>query len=378
MIKQVLFSCLIAVQPWAASGQSDPSALARDAAVQLSEAHEALNAAEGARDRVAALTQTIRAYEDGLDALREGLRRAAIREAAIRAEFEAESEKVSRLLGVLLTVQSTSGPLVLLHPAGPIGTARSGMILADITPALQREADLLRQRLEEVAVLRTLQESAAETLEEGLQGVQEARTDLSKAISERTDLPMRFLSDPAELQKLIEGAETLEGFASGLVGIELGEDPNDAVRDFAAAKGTLPLPVSGTVLRGFNEADSAGIRRPGIVLATRPLGLVVAPWPATVRYLGPLLDYGNVMILEPDAGTLLVLAGMDEVYGAVGQVVPAGTALGMMGGAEPDTDRILLKATNGSGSERPETLYMELRLGGEPVDPKGWFSETKD
>ena len=378
MIGRLILSFFLIGLPLVALGQSDPSALAREAAAQLSEAHEALNAAEGASDRVAALTRTIRAYEDGLDALREGLRRAAIRESAIRAEFETESEKVSQLLGVLLTVQSTSGPLVLLHPAGPVGTARSGMILSEVTPALQREADALRQRLEEVALLRALQESAAETLEEGLRGVQEARTALSKAVSERTDLPMRFLSDPADLQNLIESAETLEGFASGLAGMAVGADPTDAVRNFAAAKGELPLPVSGTVLRGYNESDSAGIRRPGLVVATRPLGLVTAPWPATIRYLGPLLDYGNVMILEPDAGTLLVLAGMDEVYGIVGQVVPAGTALGMMGGAEPDTDRFLLNATNGSGSERTETLYIELRLGGEPVDPKGWFAETKD
>lgn len=378
MNRTLCLACAFAVLPSVFWGQSDPSELARDAAARLGEAHAALNAAEGARDRVAALTQTIRAYEEGLEALREGLRRATIRESAIRAEFETESARVSQLLGVLVNIQSTAGPILLLHPAGPVGTARSGMIVSEITPALQREAERLRLKLEEVALLRALQEGAAGTLEEGLRGVQTARTELSQAVSNRTDLPVRFLSEPEDLQRLINSTETLEGFASGLVGMEIGTDPTDAVRDFTAAKGTLPLPVSGTLLRRAGDADAAGIKRPGILIAARPLALVTAPWPATIRYLGPLLDYGNVMILEPDAGTLMVLAGLDKLYGVLGQVVPAGAALGLMGGAELDKDTFLLNAVNGSGSTQTETLYIELRIGAEPVNPSEWFAETKE
>ncbi|MGR3292030.1 MAG: murein hydrolase activator EnvC family protein, partial [Paracoccaceae bacterium] len=199
---------------------NDPATLAQAAIDSLDAAHLALSEATRANDRVAALSQTIRAFEDGLDALREGLRRAALRQAAIKREFDAESEKVSRFLGVLLSIQASSGPLSLLHPTGPLGTARSGMIVSEITPAIQQQAEILRIRLEEVALLRALQESAAETLQQGLTGVQKARTELSQAISNRTDLPKRFLTDPSSLQSLIDSAETLDGFASGLVSLE--------------------------------------------------------------------------------------------------------------------------------------------------------------
>lgn len=360
------------------AAQTDPANLARTAAQQLDAAHLALSEADRASDRVAALSQTIRAYEDGLIALRESLRRAALREAEIRREFEAESQKVSQFLGVLLTIQSSAGPLTLLHPSGPLGTARSGMIVSEVTPAIQAQAEELRAKLEEVALLRALQESAADTLLLGLSGVQQARTDLSQAISNRTDLPKRFLSDPIKIQSLIDSAETLEGFASGLAGMDVGNTVADPIRDFQAAKGTLPLPVSGTLLRRFNEPDAAGIRRSGILIATRPLALVTAPWPATLRYSGPLLDYGNVMILEPEANTLMVLAGLDQVYGEVGQVVGPGAALGLMGGAAPGPDTILLDTSIVTGSEQTETLYIELRTGAEPVDPAEWFVETKE
>ena len=74
-------------------------------------------------------------------------------------------------------------------------------------------------------------------------------------------------------------------------------------------RGHLPLPVKGQVIRGFGEKDAAGIARPGLVIATEPRALVTAPVAATIRYRGPLLDYGNVMILEPDAALCWCLPG---------------------------------------------------------------------
>jgi murein hydrolase activator len=79
--------------------------------------------------------------------------------------------------------------------------------------------------------------------------------------------------------------------------------------------GSLQLLVKGLLLRRMNEADAAGIARPGIILATRPGALVHAPTAATIRYVGPLLDYGNIMILEPQTDILFVFADLNIKYG---------------------------------------------------------------
>jgi septal ring factor EnvC (AmiA/AmiB activator) len=143
------------------------------------------------------------------------------------------------------------------------------MVLAEITPALRQEAEALRAQLEEIAVLRALQDSAAATLEDGVRGAEDARTRLSKAVSERTDLPRRFLEDPGAVQRMIDATETLEGFASGLAAEEpLTDGP--VLPAFAAARGALPLPVTGRILRRFGDPDAAGIVRPGLVIATPP------------------------------------------------------------------------------------------------------------
>lgn len=365
------------------AGTAGAESPATESALQAAEALRAvigqLDAAQTKADRVAALTETIRAYEAGLGAMRDGLRRAAIREREIRAEFEARRDHVGRLLGVMSTMEQSEGPLLLLHPAGPVGSARSGMVLSAVTPALQGEAEAMRGALEEISALRLLQQSAAGVLQDGLHSVQEARTALSQAVADRTALPGRYLEDPEDLRQLVQSADTLEGFALGLA--DLDTDIGAPLEDFAGARGGLPLPAMGTVLRRFDEADAAGIRRPGLVLATAPAALVTAPWPATIRYRGPLLDYGNVMIVEPAEGYLLVLAGLGTVYGETGDVLPRGAPIGLMGGAEPAAEEFgaefVAAAAEGGGAGRAETLYIELRMNGEPVDPGEWFTETR-
>lgn len=365
MIRPAALALALLAAP--AAAQNDPSALARAAMDRLDAAAAALETARGRRDRVAALTETVRAYEDGLAALRAGLRAAARRERALAAAFEARSEEVSRLLGVLASIERAPAPLLLLHPAGPLGTARSGLVLAEITPALQREAEMLRRDLAEIAALREVQTAAEARLAAAREGVQQARTALSQAIADRTDLPPPFVADPEGMRALLGAADTLAAFAAGLGALDAPDPPPG---DLGPARGALPLPVAGTILRGFEEADAAGVARPGLVVATRPGALVTAPVAATVRYVGPLLDYGNVMILEPEADTLMVLAGLGALYGETGQVVERGDPLGLMGGTTgPDAP-----PPPPSGASRSETLYIEIRQGTRPANPAEWFA----
>jgi septal ring factor EnvC (AmiA/AmiB activator) len=355
----------------AAVAQEDPATAAAAAKSRLDAAAQSLTQADGARDRVAALTETVRAYEDGLVAMRDSQRRAAIRATSITAELDAKSASISQLLGVLESMGRAPAPLLLLHPSGPIGTARSGMIAAEVTPALQAEADNLRARLEELAVLRSLQESAATTLAEGLQGAQDARAALSHAISERTDLPLRFEEDPVQTALLIASTETLGAFATGLAETF---PQNGANTDVPTDKRGFALPVQGPIVRRYNAPDAAGIARPGIIIAARPRSLITTPITATVLFRGPLLDYGNVIILEPAADVMFIFAGLAEVYGEPGQVLPAGSPLGLMGGEQPSSDGNLKQSTGNDGNAASETLYLEVREGQSPVDPATWFA----
>jgi septal ring factor EnvC (AmiA/AmiB activator) len=358
--------------PTQVAGNTDAAATATRAAEMLQNAAAALADADGARDRVEALTETVRAYEEGLLALREGVRQAAIRERAILTVFEVERDRLSRLVGVLQSIQSAPGPLLLLHPDGPVGTARAGMIVADVTPAVAREAEALRAQLEELALLRAVQEAALTQLSDGLVGAQDARATLSQAIADRRVLPQPLSLNAEAMQEILQSALSLDDFAAFLR--EQPTSAPDDLPDFAAAQGTLRPPVTGTVLRQFGEEDAAGVARPGLVLATRPNALVTTPWPASVRYAGPLLDYGNVIILEPEADYLLIVAGLATLFVQAGELLTGDAPLGLLPGPTASGEELILSQSHGGGAILSETLYLEVRQTGRTVDPSDWFA----
>ena len=341
-----------------ATAQS-PEEAARAAQAELTAAVVALEAAGSGRDRVTGLTGVVRAFEEALGAVREGLRRAAVRETVLTRQLQAREAEVAELLGALQVLSRARGTTVLLHPSGPAGAARSGMILADITPVIQSEVVLLRADLQEISDIRALQASVSDTLTAGLRSAQEARVALSAAIADRAPLPQRFTQDPVKVALLIAASETLEAFASGLADVQ-GAIETAATPAASDLRGTLPWPVFAEVLRPSGATDAAGIARPGVVLTTSSEALVTSPTAATIRYRGPLLDYGNVIILEPAADTLIVLAGLKTLYVSVGDVVGGNAPLGLM--------------PQNVGSERT-TLYVEVLEAGEAVDPALWFAQ---
>jgi septal ring factor EnvC (AmiA/AmiB activator) len=359
-----------------AFAQDDTLAPAQMASKALREATQSMASAERSGDRVAALTQTIRALEDGLEAMRDGLRGVSIREREVRLKFDSQRDQISRLLGVLQTLERATTPLLLIHPTGPVGTARSGMMLSEITPGLQKQAEALRIQLEELSAIQITQQIAQDDLTQGLKSLNQARTKLSQAVASRTTLPKRVLDNPEHAQNLARTSETLDKFAQALAQNNIAVS-GDTILHFDDALGGIPLPANGTIFRKFNQRDAAGIERPGILLATPALSLVTAPWPSTVRYSGPFLDYGNVIILEPDPDYLIVLAGMKNVYVVEGDIVPKGGPIGLMGGKELALDDLLVEVSNASGTLAQETLYIEIRKNGAPVDPIDWLQVNK-
>jgi septal ring factor EnvC (AmiA/AmiB activator) len=95
-----------------------------------------------------------------------------------------------------------------------------------------------------------------------------------------------------------------------------------------------------------------------------------------VRYAGPLIDYGQVVVLEPGPDYLVVLAGLGQTGREAGETVLAGERLGDMGGPPPTVEQFLLDAAAEDGQIRRKTLYVEIRRSGEPLDPANWFDPT--
>lgn len=335
-----------------------------------------LTQARTARDRIGALTGAIAAFEAGLAALRESTRRSATLEAEIESNLAVRADRTAALLVALQTFATRPAPVLLLHPAGPAGSARAGLLLADIAPRLDGEAALLRADLQRLEDLRKLREASEKALADSLLQLQTARQELVAAVSNRGPLPRRFVNDPVREAILLASTETLVDFARGLdrIADTVAQDVVLPAEDWT---GLVPLPVRGTLLRGPGEMDERA-RRPGILLETAPHALVTSPTVATLRYAGPLLDLGNVVILEPRLNVLFVFAGLGEIFATAGEVVEAGAPLGLMG--DGDKKNRAPASTDGdeAGTGATDTLYIEVRQGNMPEDPGLWFQTDED
>ena len=349
---------------------------ARAAAAQLQEARSTLERTTSTKNRVKALTQTIGSFENGLAVMRDSLRLIASQKRSVQERLDQQEVAYSQLLGVLLSMDSPVQAQII-HPDGPLTTARSSMLVADILPALQAKVSVLRADMDELSYLSDLQVQVVEDLQTGLNNLQTARTELSRAITDRTDIPTRFIEDPAQTAILLAASDTLDIFADGIEMIALNE-VTTSLPSISDRIGTLPLPVAGRVVRYYGEADAAGIKRSGIIVATSPQAIVTSPTAATIRYVGPLLDYGLVSMIEPQNGTLFVFAGLGQVFGTIGQVIPAGSPIGVMGGNSQTIDSILEQSEKGTGVVRSETLYIEVRQDKEPQDPLIWFRTIEE
>ncbi len=331
-----------------------------------------LKNAKNAKKRIKSLSQAIQSYEETLAILRISVRDLTLQQAQLQNVLDQNENEIMQFLGVLAAVQKTPIAGQMLHPNGPLATARSGMIISDIVPILQENVNQLRDQLVVLKQLSETQFKAQSSLQTGLLELQKAHSNLGRAIANRDDLPKRFITDPEKLEILIKASKDLETFAASVQSIAISET-SVSLPSVSDRKGHLKLPVRGKILGKFNEADASGIKRSGIILATDPRAIVISPTAATIRYLGPLLDYGNVAILEPQNGLLFVFAGMDTVYGEIGQVIPALSPIGLMPSQSNEVDKIFKTRTNFYSGQLSETLYVEVREGSEPKNPLDWF-----
>lgn len=351
----------------APAGAAGPAPVAEAPAAALSRASEALAAAAEAPDRVAALTAAVADYERGLAAVRAAVVDSAAHERDLLLELQIRRDEMARLASVLQSVGRASYAARDLHPQGPLAAARAAAMLSRITPGLRAEAAAIDARLAEIAAARAERDRGIAALEAGLADLAGGRAALLAALDARArpDPTAASATDAA----LLRGSETLSALAAALA-----RDADDVTRE--PAPRALAWPVSGTVLRGYREPDAAGVRHPGLVLLAPPQALVTAPVAAIVRYAGPFLDYGYVVVLEPRDGTLIVLAGLARLEVATGAAVAEGALLGLMGGAGLGAQEYVMLAEAGIDAGTGQTLYMEVRQGQGSIDPAPLLAGT--
>lgn len=240
-----------------------------------------------------------------------------------------------------------------------------------VVPGMQARADDLRDRLTELAAIRRRMDKQSAALVMAEQDAATARQDLDRALTDKAMAERQKRAaaarEAAAIARLVREARDLRDLARRLKKRPGADVPVPARGAFGKARGTVPLPVAGTVDGGYGEADDGGTVRRGLAIAARPGAQVTAPYDGRVLYSGPFRQYGGIVILGVAGGYQMILAGLAETSAYVGQDILAGEPIGRLA----DDNRQL-----GSSSSGRSQLYMELRFDGEPIDPSPWLKQA--
>ncbi|MEM8697998.1 MAG: peptidoglycan DD-metalloendopeptidase family protein [Pseudomonadota bacterium] len=340
------------------------------ARILLQDAETSLNrvASSQKHAQLSALGQAVKAHEAALAALRQRLRQLAAREQEIAGDLAGDRARLTEVLAALQSLSQAPRSALLAFPGGPVRAARAATLMQELTPKLEAQSAAIRDRLDQIRQLRAQQETARVEARGALARLQGLRARTAQILRSRTRrIPADEIS--AQAEAAARQAESLRQLTAALDRRDIASAAGASTR-FEALRGSLPLPVSGRIASSFGTEGRRGF---GLTLAAPAYGQVIAPVGGTIRYVGDLKGYGTVALLEPEAGWMIILAGLGAVDRNAGETVLAGERIGDLGGPLPTSEEFLLEAGDQAGEIEEETLYIELRRGDNPVDPAPWF-----
>lgn len=323
------------------------------------------------RRRVIALATDLQNIDAERDRLEERLSELAVSENQLDADLQEDRAALSRLLAGLQAMQQQPAPAFAVHADDALKAVQGALTVAGVVPHMQARADDLRDRLTELAAIRRRMDKQSEALILAEQDAATARHDLDMALADKKTAESKkrqaAAREAAAIKRLVREARDIRDLVS-----KLNKRKGARARvvtgagAFARARGLVPLPVRGQIAGRYGARNQNGVALKGIEIAARAGAQVTAPYDGQVLYSGPFRQYGEIVILGLAGGFQMILAGLEQADGFVGQELLAGEPIGTVA----DENDL------GAGSSGRSRLYMELRYKGEPIDPAPWLKQT--
>lgn len=328
--------------------------------------------AEAAAASVAELEQRIAGEEVALERLTDD-------QAAIRRDLAEKRGDLSTILMALQRIGRRPPPALFGDSGDATSAVRGAILLNAALPQLDRSARTLSATLAEAARLEADERARWASLRsdlETLNGERRRLDELSAELQRRRALSLYERERAnADLARLAEEERTVSGLLDRLSREGVNVAP-PAGRSFEAQRGTLALPVAGSVVSTFGDATGTGDVSNGRTIAALPEATVFAPMAATVLFSAPFSDYGQVLILDAGEGYHMVLAGLEETSVVTGDRVEPGAPLGRMGRMASRSAAVSASAEGSDLLGSRPALYIELRKDRVAIDSQGWWREA--
>jgi murein hydrolase activator len=318
--------------------------------------------------------------------------------------LERRRAMIADVLAALQRMGSNPPPAILVKPNDMSEAVRAATVMGELIPELKSQTESVRKDLDALAQTRNsiaterdeltqrgqalavdkmrlgaLIEARQQSLAsaEGALGSQRQRaSDLARQATSLKDLIARLDSENEVRKAAAAATHATEAAAAAEIAAAAqaarGSDPGRLKPEiaFGEARGQVPLPAAGSVLKTFGSPDGLGGTERGLSLATPAGATVSAPADGAVLFAGLYRSYGQLLIMDAGGGYYVLLAGMDRINVASGEFVLAGEPIGVMGDGS-----VRMATAAAVGAARP-VLYIELRKDGTAIDPGPWWAKA--
>jgi len=283
-------------------------------------------------------------------------------------------DELLTLMSALERLSKRPAALALLQPSEALDTARSASLMGTIVPQINAKAKSLKTDLANLAIIQAKLSrerfSLKNTLERLTQHQLKLASLLRKRKAEASEASTAAKKTAQDIDEYVKEAKSLRDLMNKLAKraeaqilaekrAPAQQPQDDLFRPngppISKMKGLLPLPVVGRIIEHFGDKLAVGSAQ-GMRITTRGGAQVVSPYDGQVVFAGPFRDYGSLLIIEHSGGYHSLLAGLGELYNAVGQWVLAGEPIGLM-----------------KVSGKTQNLYLELRKKGRAINPEPWL-----
>jgi septal ring factor EnvC (AmiA/AmiB activator) len=359
-------------------------------------AKDAVVAQDQLSDQLVALAETALVQERAVGKIDKRLVKLKTDIAERNVDLAAQQDVTALVLAGLQRLEHNPPPALVVAPDDVLTALRSAMMFGAVLPELKQQALKLQDTLSELTTLRDELTQQQDSHAQAKQALAQSRDAIKKLIVEKQQLAADATRDLAEEKNHSEDlAAKATSLKQLLASLEAERKQSEAQAStetkalleaerqlkaqqllpqmaFSKVLGQLHFPAQGQFQKAYGSETGFGSTLDGIVIATEKQAQVVAPVGGVIEFAGKFRSYGQMVIINPGEGYLVLLAGLNQVGAIHGQSVKAGEPLGEMGD-KPSKMALTGGLTKDLTNATTPMLYVEFRLNGDPVDPAPWW-----
>jgi len=360
----------------AAAASKDPEADLKRVKQRIEKLQRSVRDDVARRDKLSAnlreSEETVAAARRRLDDVRDRVRESDARLAELAGErtraektLEAQRDELAAALRTAYVTGKEEHLKLLLSQKDPAALGRMLVYYSYLGKARAERIGEIEQAVARIGELAAEEEAERDRLaaleaerEQEVAAVEAARKDRQKALAA---VKGQIKSNEDKIARLKREARALEKLVADLRKA-LDQAPVPPGQPFERVRGKLPWPVPGRLVASYGQSRGGGLKWNGVLIATERGTEVKAPYAGRVVYADWLPGLGLLLILDHGGGYMTLYGHNEQLYRGVGETVAAGDAIATVG--------------DSGGQARPE-LYLEVRKGTTPQDPRKWFRGSR-